>query len=410
MAKISKCSVCGKSESEVKVLMECPGSIRICDTCIEQMHRIIINDGNADGTNCDTSDMKPSEIKKHLDEYVIGQEEAKIAISVAVYNHYKRLRNNQSNSENVEIQKSNILMLGPTGSGKTYLAQTLARTLNVPFAIADSTSLTEAGYVGDDVESILSRLLQNADGDPKRAEMGIVYIDEIDKIARMSSEGSARHDVSREGVQQALLKILEGTEAQVPVSVSKRNINIKTVTLNTKNILFICGGAFDGLEELINEKKSSIGFMQKAEETEEKNYQDVTVSDLVKYGMMPEFIGRLPIITILKPLGKEALIDIMKKPKNSIIKQYEALMRMDGVDLKFEESALNNIAEKALERKSGARGLRSIIEKTMQNVMFSVPDRKDAKMVVIKAGVDGGDNTAEVYDSENVNITEEEGG
>lgn len=329
----------------------------------------------------------PRQIKEHLDQYVIGQDDAKMTLSVAVYNHYKRLR--QSKKSDVEIQKSNILMIGSTGSGKTYLAQSLARFLGVPLTIADATTLTQAGYVGEDVENILLRLLENADYDVKRAEQGVIYIDEIDKIAMKGENTSITRDVGGEGVQQALLKIIEGTVSRVPLSGGRKHPQAECVNIDTSNILFICGGAFDGLEKIVYKKSDdkSIGFnadIKSVYDTSTLDLSDVQQHDLVKYGLMPELIGRLPIVTTLQPLAEGNLIRILTEPKNALTKQYKELLAMDGVKLEFEADALKRIAELAIKKKIGARGLRSIIEKAMQNVMYTIPDLSEAKKVVVK--------------------------
>ena len=350
----------------------------------------------------------PSQIKAHLDQYVIGQDEAKRTLSVAVYNHYKRLR--QSKKSDVEIQKSNILMIGSTGSGKTYLAQSLAKFLGVPFAIADATTLTEAGYVGEDVENILLTLLQSADFDNKLAEKGIVYIDEIDKLSRKSENMSTTRDVGGEGVQQALLKIIEGTVSRVPLSGGRKHPQAECVDIDTSNILFICGGAFSGLEKIIeqrNNKGKSIGFNADVKvigDNDNMNLSDVQQKDLVKYGLMPELIGRLPVITTLNPLSESDLVKILTEPKNALTKQYQELLAMDGVKLEFEDDALKKIAELAIKKEIGARGLRSIIEKSMQNVMFSIPDRTEAKKVVVTSGVIDGTEEAVIYGNRNKKI------
>ena len=408
---VARCSFCGKPETLVHKLIEGPG-VFICDECINLCYDLIEQTSSPDIPHTvKQSDNKvlpkPEEIKAKLDEYVIGQDDAKVALSVAVYNHYKRIYSNVRGD--VELQKSNVMLLGPTGVGKTMLAQTLAKILDVPFAIADATTLTEAGYVGEDVENILLRLIQAADFDIEKAERGIIYVDEIDKISRKSENRSITRDVSGEGVQQALLKILEGTVASVPPQGGRKHPQQELIPIDTTNILFICGGAFDGLEKIIESRmdKSSIGFNadvhEKIEAEVGEMFHKVLPQDLIKFGLIPEFVGRVPVVVALDSLDEAALVRILKEPKNAILKQYQALFSLDEVELEFTDEAVEEVAKKSFERKTGARGLRSILEAVMNEVMYEIPsDDTIAKCVITKDAVDGTAKPLIEYRSENV--------
>ena len=387
-----RCSFCGKTEDQVRKMIAGPNGVFICNDCVDICAGIVEEEYDFDSVPLDPGEinlLKPAEIKKFLDDYVIGQDAAKKVLAVSVYNHYKRVLAMQHEESDVELQKSNILMLGPTGSGKTLLAQTLARMLNVPFAIADATTLTEAGYVGEDVENILLKLIQAADGDVARAEYGIIYIDEIDKITRKSENPSITRDVSGEGVQQALLKIVEGTEAHVPPQGGRKHPQQELIPINTTNILFICGGAFEGLDKIIEHRtdKKSIGFNSQVTTLSEKNpgtiLREALPEDFIKFGMIPEFVGRVPVTVALDALNKDDMVHILTEPKNSIVKQYKKLFELDGVQLSFTQDALEAIADKTIQRKTGARGIRAIMESMMMDTMFEIPSDETIKHCTI---------------------------